>query len=329
MILFNDFIYKFVFMKISIAQKNFQILGHDNFPITIDIHYQEGAEKEAEKPQNLIVFLHGFKGFKDWGGWNVLASKFAESGFAFLKFNFSHNGTTLSQPIDFADLDAFGRNTYGIELAESRLILDWLAGEEFAAFAAQNSINMARPALIGHSRGGGIALLTAARLYTTTRLLTTAAHFQISALALWASVDDLGWSWTEKTAADIENWQRDGFIYTSNMRTRQKMPLNFSLYADYIDNRAAYSLETAIKNLHCPVCILHGTDDVAVNHSHAERLHSWAKENKNQKTVQLSLIPDANHVFGASHPFVGEVLPPHSEQLFATTLAFFGRNVAV
>jgi pimeloyl-ACP methyl ester carboxylesterase len=308
-------------MKINIAQKSFQILGHDNFPITIDIHYQEGSEHEGRKAQNLIVFLHGFKGFKDWGGWNVLASKFAESGFAFLKFNFSHNGTTVAQPTDFADLDAFGRNTYGIELAESRLILDWLAGEEFSAFAAQNNINATRPALIGHSRGGGIALLTAARLLTAADLLTTATHFQISALALWASVDDLGWSWTEKTAADIENWQRDGFIYTSNMRTRQKMPLNFSLYADYIDNRAVYSLETAIKNLACPVCILHGTDDVAVNHSHAERLYAWAQEKQN--TVQLSLIADANHVFGASHPFVGEALPLHSEQLFATTLAFF------
>jgi alpha-beta hydrolase superfamily lysophospholipase len=284
----------------------FQILGHEKSPITIDIHYQ----KATTKPQNLIVFIHGFKGFKDWGAWNLLGEKFAENGFAFLKFNFSHNGTTPAAPIDFADLPAFGRNTYSIELAETAQILDWLGSSEFQLFAQQNNINTARPALIGHSRGGAISLLTAA------------ARFQISALALWSSVDDLGWSWTEKTAADIENWQTDGFIYTSNMRTRQKMPLNFTLYSDYIANKAAFSLETAIKNLHCPVCILHGTDDAAVNHSHAERLFSWAAKNA-ANDAKIELIPNANHVFGANHPFVGEVLPPHSEQLFALTLAFF------
>ena len=55
----------------------------------------------------LIIFCHGYKGFKDWGAWNLMAEAFAKIGFCFIKFNFSHNGGTIEQPIDFPDLEAF------------------------------------------------------------------------------------------------------------------------------------------------------------------------------------------------------------------------------
>ena len=42
----------------------------------------------------------------------------ARNGFAFVKFNFSHNGGTIENPIDFPDLKAFGNNTYGKEVAD-------------------------------------------------------------------------------------------------------------------------------------------------------------------------------------------------------------------
>ena len=30
--------------------------------------------------KNLIIFCHGYKGFKDWGCWNLMAHKFAQNG---------------------------------------------------------------------------------------------------------------------------------------------------------------------------------------------------------------------------------------------------------
>jgi len=38
------------------------------------------------------VYVHGFKGFKDWGFVPYIGETFASKGFAFLTFNFSHNG---------------------------------------------------------------------------------------------------------------------------------------------------------------------------------------------------------------------------------------------
>ena len=34
----------------------------------------------------------------------------------FVKFNFSHNGTTLESPSDFKDLESFGNNNFSKEL---------------------------------------------------------------------------------------------------------------------------------------------------------------------------------------------------------------------
>ena len=59
-----------------------------------DAYYQSGTDK---KP--LVIFVHGYKGFKDWGAWSLVAKSFAEAGFYFVKFNFSHNGTTLDNPL--------------------------------------------------------------------------------------------------------------------------------------------------------------------------------------------------------------------------------------
>jgi hypothetical protein len=60
-----------------------------------------------------IIFCHGFKGFKDWGCWQMIADYFVENGFAFLKFNFSHNGLGLEDSADFDALDKFSINTLG------------------------------------------------------------------------------------------------------------------------------------------------------------------------------------------------------------------------
>jgi hypothetical protein len=43
----------------------------------------------------------------------MIADYFVENGFAFLKFNFSHNGLGLEDSADFDALDKFSINTLG------------------------------------------------------------------------------------------------------------------------------------------------------------------------------------------------------------------------
>jgi len=55
-----------------------------------------------------------------------MAESFANAGFFFIKFNFSHNGGTVKQPIDFPDLEAFGNNNYTKELDDLETVIDWI-----------------------------------------------------------------------------------------------------------------------------------------------------------------------------------------------------------
>ena len=66
----------------------------------------------------VILFLHGFKGFKDWGFIPWLGKQFSARGFHFLCFNYSQNGISL-QSEEFTELDKFARNTYSLELEET------------------------------------------------------------------------------------------------------------------------------------------------------------------------------------------------------------------
>ena len=54
----------------------------------------------------LIVFIHGFMGYKDWGCWNLFQDFYTSEGFGFCKYNVSHNGATLENPIDFSAEEA-------------------------------------------------------------------------------------------------------------------------------------------------------------------------------------------------------------------------------
>src|ERR1044072_3126542 len=91
--------------------KDIQLEGSHVKPILTDIFYDENA---AQKP--VVIYAHGFNGFKDWGNFDLIAKQFAAAGFVFIQFNFSHNGTTVEQPEDFADLEAYGNNNYTKEL---------------------------------------------------------------------------------------------------------------------------------------------------------------------------------------------------------------------
>jgi len=105
-----------------ILEKNFVLTRPNEKPILYDVSY---TPNKAPKP--IVIFCHGYKGFKDWGAWKLVAETFAKEGFFFLKFNFSHNGGTIEQPIDFPDLKAFGENNFSKELKDLDGIISLLS----------------------------------------------------------------------------------------------------------------------------------------------------------------------------------------------------------
>ena len=56
--------------------RNFIIRGKHQKPIVSDVFF-----KETGQPKKVIIFCHGYKGFKDWGAWNLMAESFSNAGF--------------------------------------------------------------------------------------------------------------------------------------------------------------------------------------------------------------------------------------------------------
>ena len=262
------------------TQNNQILTRNDQKPIIFDVFYQK-----TEKPKPLVFFCHGYKGFKDWGAWHLVAEAFMNADCFFVKFNFSHNGGTMEQPIDFPDLEAFAENNYTKELED----LDDMINHILASDDYKNDIDAHKIILIGHSRAGGIVTIKAAEDPRVTKVIT------------WAGVCDFG----KRTATigDLEEWKRDGVKYVMNGRTKQQMPHYYQFYEDFKTNEDRLNIESATKRLNIPHLIIHGSKDPAVSFSEAEALHVWNPES------ELYPIPDSDHVFGARHPWENDILP--------------------
>ena len=98
--------------------------------------FPDQGEKNNSK-KNVVLFSHGFKGFKDWGPFNQMAEFFANNNFFFIKFNFSYNGTSIDNPVEFVDLNAFGNNNFSLELDDLNLVIDWIFNNKYNKFINQ------------------------------------------------------------------------------------------------------------------------------------------------------------------------------------------------
>lgn len=275
--------------------RDLQLTGAAARPFLLDVYYEPSG-----RPKPIVLFAHGFKGFKDWGHWDLIARQFADAGFVFIKFNFSHNGTTLSAPTEFADLEAFGQNNYSRELNDLKAVLTWLHhGDE--RLPAEEA-DLGRIHLIGHSRGGAISIIYASQ------------DERISSLITWASVASLDYAW--KTPEMIAQWEAKGQYEVVNGRTGQHMPIYFQMYRDYKAREESLNVGHALRRIDIPVLILHGTEDPAVPAAAAKTLH------QQHPNAKLHLINGADHVFGGSHPFERNTLPSHSQELVEQSLTF-------
>ena len=275
--------------------KNIIITGAENKPIALDIFYNEGYEK---KP--VVIYAHGFNGFKDWGNFDIIARKFAAEGFVFVKFNFSHNGTVPATPQEFTDLEAFGNNNYSKQLFDISNVVDWVCDP---ANEHRDVIEVNNISLIGHSMGGGIAILHAARDNRIKKLIT------------WAAISECKTPWGTWQAEKLQEWKDNGVQYYLNGRTKQQMPLYYQLYEDYEQNKDKLNIQAAIKSLHIPILVCHGTLDTAVPIEKAYDLI-------NQQPAAKLFTVKSDHVFGRTHPWISEELPPAMETVVQESLQF-------
>ncbi|HSO85964.1 MAG TPA: alpha/beta hydrolase [Draconibacterium sp.] len=276
--------------------KNIPVGGDHKLPILTDLFFLENSQ-----PKPVVIFCHGYKGFKDWGPWNLIASHFAQQGFFFLKFNFSHNGLTSENLLDFTDLEAFGNNNFIKELDDLQSVINWISSSrEF-----KNEADIRHISLIGHSRGGGIAVLKASEEPRVKKVIS------------WAGVSDFGVRFPGGEI--LSDWRNKGIVYITNTRTNQQLPHYYQFYTTFMENADRLSIRKAVERLEIPYLIVQGEKDENVILKEALNLHSW---NKNS---ELFTVPDAGHTFNCSHPYELDHFISELEPVIKVSLSFLNK----
>ncbi|MBL4677850.1 MAG: alpha/beta hydrolase [Mucilaginibacter sp.] len=273
-----------------ILTEQYTIPGAKGRPVTADLTYDD-----IDPRAPLVIFAHGIRGFKDWGAHHLVARRFAENGFRFLKFNFSHNGTTPEHLTEFADLIAFGDNTFSIELDDLNNVIDFACSG--AAIPAADGVY-----LIGHSLGGGVSIVKTAEDNRVRKLVTMAAI---------ANFDKL---WPKQVE---DQWRLQGVIYMKNARTGQDMPYRVSMLEDLEKNSVRLNIQRRAAEITQPWLIVHGDTDASVPVQHAKLLHA---ANPNS---ELLVVENADHVFNVSQPYLENTLSKELKTFADAAIAFF------
>ena len=243
---------------------HFEIESHEGLVI-------RGEIESAARPRALVVVVHGFKGFKDWGFFPWLGERLCNGGFAAVRFNMSRSG--IGEHADeFDRLDLFADDTYSAQVADLVTVVRH----------AQAHLGRLPLFLIGHSRGGGVALLAARELELLHGVVTWSA---ISHVDRW-------------DAPTIEKWRADGFMDVVNARTRQVMRMSPRILDDYEANRERLDIGASAAKLRVPLLVVHGGEDESVP---VEEAYEIAGRAKDSSTL---IIGGASHTYNSIHPLV-------------------------
>jgi pimeloyl-ACP methyl ester carboxylesterase len=261
-------------------------------PILIDVR---AAGRTSSRPAVLV--LHGFKGFKDWGMFPQFSERLARAGFAALTLNLSGSG--VDDAGEFSLPDQFGHNTFSAELSDIRSVIDALCSGELGVTVPSSL------ALVGHSRGGGVAILETAR------------NPRINALVTWSAIASVQrWS-----AEQRGGWRASGVSPITNSRTGQVLPLYTDVLDDIDQNAATLDIEAAARSVTVPWLIAHGAQDETVPFREAVQLRSA----NSRPTTRLLTVEGAGHTFGATHPWSES--NPELEMIFDATLGWLATHL--
>jgi uncharacterized protein len=262
-----------------------ELRGFDGGPLRVDV--RSGARPGEVRPA--VVICHGFKGFKDWGFFPVAGERLARAGFTAVSFNFSGSGVGADGG-SFSETARWRTQTFSGDLADLAAVVDDVAADGAPWIG-----------LLGHSRGGGTAVLEAGR------------DDRIRALVTWGAVSRYGW-WTEEEA---ERWRAEGQLEVVNLRTGEVLPVGRRLLEDFEAGReGALDIVAAAARVNIPWLLVHGADDETVDPEHARLL-----QRASGGRARLLTVEGAGHTFGVRHPWAGST--GAFDRVLEATVAFF------
>ena len=252
----------------------------------------------------VVIFVHGFKGFKDWGSFPLGCETIAKEGLNVVAINLSRNGVG-ERPMDFDRLDLFADATLSQDQNDIGSVIEAIKSGEIKAV---DTALKGKIGIIGHSRGGH-SVVAAAGEYEDIQTVIT-----------WAAVDNYPDRWGFSTKSD---WVEKGFTDIMNGRTKQIMRLNRGVLDDAVENSDRVNALSNAAKLDIPCMFIHGTEDPAVHHDCAINLFQACPSKKKS----LIIIDGAGHTFGGSHPWEKDHLPEHFAKVVSASAEFLSTHL--
>lgn len=287
----------------NVYKQTDSILSSEKNPIRYDLYIPSGNKRDRLP---VILFLHGFKGFKDWGPFPDACEELSRAGFAVLAMNFSLNGVG-EDPKNFDRLDLFERETLSQDLQDVGTLIEAIKQGEVSSDRIQ--LDSDHIGIIGHSRGGHTAVSAAAE------------YPDIHCLVTWSAVADYLEHWSQEM---VDDWKNKGYTEILNSRTGQIMQVDKVVYEDAVKNADTVIALKRVREIFLPSLFIAGSEDESVPTRQTRMLY----RNCPSEIKELRLIPDAGHTFGASHPFEGTDFPEKFEEILELTESWFLENLA-
>jgi len=257
--------------------KNWTIPGADGEPIIGSTHRPDC------EPRGTLIIAHGFKGYKDYGMFPLIADDGARCGFISHRFNFSHSGMT--ENIDtFEKPELFERDTWNKQVHDLRTVIEHVS-------SADDGLPHV---LFGHSRGGVTVLLTAARYADDDSFLQPAGLITVAAPSgcNFLSEED------QRVILDR------GYVESPSSRTGQTLRVGRAFLTEQLDDPENHDLLALVPRIRCPMLIVHGEDDPTVAVSSANAIAEAATA-----PVTELLVPGADHVMNTQNPTPRDASP--------------------
>ncbi len=219
----------------------------------------------------VVIVIHGFKGFKDWGFFPWLTERLVDHQLAVCRFNMSRSGIG-DDPETFERLDLFADDCYSTQLADLRVVTGWVAARvpDLPIF------------LLGHSRGGAVALLAAAGVPG------------LKGLVLWSPISHVN-RWDDETVA---RWKSGRSVEVINARTKQAMPMSRRMLDDFEATPERFDVMAAARSLAVHSLVIHGARDESVPVAEGRAIAGASP------LGSILVIENAGHTFNAIHPLV-------------------------
>lgn len=239
----------------------------------------------------VVLIVHGFLGYKDYGMFPRIAQHLASSGFIAHRFNLSHSGMT-NNIATFERPDLFQRDTWNTQVHDIDAVIEGVA----AGALVGNGLPYV---LLGHSRGGASVLLTAGRRFRRGRT-TPAGLITLAAPSRTNNLD----------AGAQEALMRDGALPVRSNRTGQELLIGRQWMTEQLEDPEGHDLLGLAGACVCPMLIAHGETDPTVSKSCAEEIARAAGG-----PARALIIPGGDHVLNTPNPLADDA--PSSPQLCA------------